>query len=54
MHLKGCKKCQKACALIEVGLEYVTGKYGDGGKKSLESLNMFNIVIANPRRFPRI
>jgi len=31
-HVKVAKNVEEACALIEVGFEYVTGNYDDGGK----------------------
>jgi hypothetical protein len=31
-HVKVAKTVEEACSLIEVGFEYVTGEYSDGGK----------------------
>jgi len=31
-HVKVAKNSEEVCQLIEVGFEYVTGEYNDGGK----------------------
>lgn len=31
-HVKVARTAEEACQLIEVGFEYVTGEYNDGGK----------------------
>jgi len=44
-YVKVARKVEEACKLVEVGFEYVTGEYEDGGKIFRARYNLISSIF---------